>query len=131
MRSPDVVVIFNTSRDTVEMLRFVLEQAGFVVVSVFTYEMRDGRIDIESLLRQHRPSIGIYDIAPPYDKNWREFQHNLTMEAMKGIKFLITTTNARHVRAVAGDGQAVNEVVGKPYDLGQIVNEVKKLAAPE
>jgi hypothetical protein len=124
--SPIVVAVFNTSPDTVEMLRIVLEQAGFVVVSVYTYELRDGKVDIENLVRQHRPTVAIYDIAPPYEKNWREFQHNRAMDAMKGMKFVITTTNARQVREIAGDVQPVLEFVGKPYDLGLIVNEVKK-----
>ena len=38
MERPPVVAIFNTSPDTVEMLRIVLEQAGFVVMGLYTYD---------------------------------------------------------------------------------------------
>jgi hypothetical protein len=127
--SPPVVIIFNTSPDTIEMLRAVLEQAGFVVVNVYTYQLRDGRIDIDSLMRQHHPAAGIYDIAPPYEKSWREFERNRTMDAMRGMKFVVTTANVAHVRAIAGDASTFYEVVGKPYDLGLIVDEVKRLTA--
>ena len=127
MERPPVVAIFNTSPDTVEMLRIVLEHSGFVVSSIYTYELRDGKVDVEVFVRQHRPDVAIYDVAPPYDKNWREFQHVSSMDAFKGIKFLITTTNVKRVREIAGDGPQLYEIVGKPYDLGMIVDAVKKL----
>ena len=125
--NPPVAAIFNTSPDTVELLRLVLEREGFVVVGVYTYALRDGKVDINLLIKQHHPDVIIYDIAPPYEKNWREFLHVRSMEAFRGMKFLVTTTNARHVQAVAGDSDAFYEIVGKPYDLGLIVDAVKKL----
>lgn len=127
MQRPPVVAIFNTSPDTVEMLRIVLEHAGFVVMGLYTYEARDGKIDVESIFRQHEPDVVIYDLAPPYDKNWREFQHMCAMPALAGRKFVLTTTNERRVREVAQDVPEMFEIVGKPYDLGRIVDQVKKL----
>jgi CheY-like chemotaxis protein len=128
MGRPPVVAVFNTSPDTVEMLRIVLEQAGFVVMGLYTYEARDGRINIENIFQQHEPDVVIYDIAPPYEKNWREFQHMCSMPALKNRKFLLTTTNERRVReAIPGNLPEMFEIVGKPYDLGLIVEQVKKL----
>jgi CheY-like chemotaxis protein len=124
---PPVVAIVNTSPDTVEMLRIMLEHNGFVVVSTYTHEIREGRADIEQLTRQYDPKVVIYDIAPPYDKNWREFVIACSMPAFKNVKgFIVTTTNVRHVKEVAGKDQEVYEVVGKPYDLQQIVDAAKK-----
>ena len=124
---PPVVAIFNTSPDTIEMLRIVLNNEGFVVVGAYTYELRDGRIDIESLIRQHQPEVVVYDVAPPYEKNWLEFEHMCAMPALKGVRFVVTTTNVKHVRTIAGEGPELFEIVGKPYDLGKIVKQVKKL----
>ena len=129
MDRPPVVAIFNTSPDTVEMLRIVLEQAGFVVMGLYTYEVRDGKINIENIFEQHEPDVVIYDIAPPYDKNWREFQHMCAMPALAKRKFVITTTNERRLReAVKENVPTMFEIVGKPYDLGLIVEQVKKLS---
>jgi DNA-binding NtrC family response regulator len=123
---PQVVMIVNTSPDTVELLRIVLENAGLVVVSTFTHDVRTGHVDFESMIRQFQPKLIIYDIALPYDKNWREFLTTAAMPACKGITFVLTTTNARHVKEVAGESQKIYEIVGKPYDLDILVQAVKQ-----
>src|SRR5688572_24900067 len=123
-----VVAIFNTSEDTTDLLRIVFENAGFVVVTAFTNLLRDGKVDLEAFMRQHQPSVIVYDIALPYEVNWRLFQHICEAPASKGVSFVLTSTNIRHLRELAGDIE-VYEIVGKPYDLEQIVKAVKKAGA--
>jgi CheY-like chemotaxis protein len=123
--APPTVAIFNTSPDTIELLRIVLEPAGYIVVGAYTYELRDGEIDVQALVEQHQPKLIIYDVAPPYDRNLRLMKHFAAMPALKGINFLITTTNAKQVRELCGPDTEVYEIVGKPYDLGLIVQAVK------
>ncbi len=126
--NPIVVAVFNTSPDTVDLLRIVLERAGFVVVAAFTYELRDGDVDIEAFCRQHQPVVAVYDVALPYDANWRLFEHIRSLDVMGETTFVITTTNEKQVRAIAGPNEQLFEIVGKPYDLGLIVEAVKKAA---
>ena len=99
---PMVVAVFNTSPDTVDMLRIVLEREGFVVVSAFTYALRDGEVDVEAFCRQHAPRIAIYDIAPPYEANWRLFLHFRGEDVFRNSAVIVTPPHAGHVSQLAG-----------------------------
>jgi CheY-like chemotaxis protein len=124
--TPPVVAVFNTSPDTVDLLRVVLQQAGFVVVSTFTFHIRDGVVDLETFMRQHAPNVILYDVAPPYDANWALFQHLKAHTALAGCHFVITSPNAAQVQKLADRTERVFEVIGKPYDLDEIVRATKE-----
>src|SRR4051794_21618252 len=104
---PLVVAVINTSPDIVDMLRLVLEQAGIIVVSALTWEIREGSIDLEPLMTQHDPRVIVYDIAPPYEANWRLFEHMTTLPIMRGRQFVLTTTNVQQLEKVAKPHQTV------------------------
>jgi CheY-like chemotaxis protein len=123
-----VVAIFNTSPDLIDMLRGVFEMAGFVVVSLLTYQIREGDVDIETFLRQHQPDVIVYDIAPPYEPNWRLFQHVCRTPAMRNTQIVLTSTNAARLRELAGVHDRVYEIVGKPVDLDEVVAAVREAA---
>jgi hypothetical protein len=125
---PLVAAIFNTSPDIVDLLRRALEPAGIVTVSVLTHQIREGVVDVDSFLRQHDPTVIVYDIAPPYDANWSLFQHVCRMEPMRSRRVVLTSINPRHVEHLAGRNERVYEVVGKPLDMDQIVQAVKEAA---
>ena len=126
---PAVVAIFNSSPDIVDMLRIALEQAGLVVVATLTHMIRDGEVDIDAFLRQHKPDVIVYDIAPPYDANWRLFQHLSSHTPMHGCEIVLTSTNAARVTELVGRTRRIFEIVGKPYDLEQLGDLVTRAAA--
>jgi hypothetical protein len=39
---------------------------------------------------------------------------------------VLTTTNAAQVQKIAGADEHLHEIVGKPYDLGEVVRAVKE-----
>lgn len=122
-----VVAVVNTSPDVLEILRLTLQHAGIVTVSAMSFDLRDGRVDIEAFMRQHRPRVIIYDIAAPYERNWQLFLHMQEIPAMKDVQFVLTSTNPKHVHDLPGaHGQNVCEIVGKPHDLDRIVQAVKE-----
>ena len=123
--SPPVVGIFNSSEDTTTLLRIAFEQAGFLAVTAFTHAIRDGHVALDAWIRQHRPDVIVYDIALPYDANWRLFQNIKSSPACNGITFVLTTTNTLRVREATGETASLHEIVGKPYDLQQLIDLVR------
>jgi CheY-like chemotaxis protein len=125
---PIVAAIFNTSPDVIDLLRRALEPAGVVAISVLTFQIRDGQVDLESFLRQHDPDVIVYDVAPPYEANWHLFLHLSDVPSMRNRQVVLTSSNARQVEQLAGSNRAIYEVVGKPFDLERIVRAVKEAA---
>lgn len=125
-QEPPVVAVINSTPDIVDMLRIAIEQAGVVVVSALTFEIRDGEVDLDHFVGQHQPRVIVYDIAPPYEANWNLFMHISAMPVMDGRQFVVTSTNATHVERLAGPQHHVYEIIGKPYDLGQVVQAVRE-----
>ncbi len=122
-----VALVINTSPDTVEMLRIALEQADFTVFSGYTFEINTGHMNLESMIRIHAPDVVVYDIAPPYDRNWDLFG-NLQRTILKDCPVVLTSTNPARVREMIGANDTIYEIVGKPYDLGKIVQAAKQAA---
>jgi CheY-like chemotaxis protein len=123
---PRCVAIFNTSDDVVEMLRMLIEQAGFAVVMGHVQDIKSGKLDLLTYVEQHDPAVIVYDVAPPYDRNWQFLQHLRSRPPLVGRQFVITTTHAGHVREVVGRDAHVYEIVGRPFDLEEIVRAVKE-----
>jgi len=126
IEKPPCVAIFNSSDDIIQMLRLLIEQAGFVVIAAHVYEIRTGKIDLQTFVQQHDPLVIVYDVAPPYEQNWRFLEHVRQSPLLRDRQFVITSTNRAQVEALVGRDKGVYEVVGKPFDLDQIVQAVKE-----
>jgi DNA-binding response OmpR family regulator len=125
-RSPTVAVI-NSNEDTVELLRICLQQEGFSsVVTGHVHNFKTGNEDFVAFIREHDPKVLVYDISIPYEQNWRFLHLLMSSDVMQGRKVVVTTTNKRRLEELVGsDASGVLEIVGKPYDLQQIVAGVK------
>jgi CheY-like chemotaxis protein len=120
------VAVLNASDDVVELLRIVLEDAGFVAVSAHIDEVKRGTVDIQRFVDQHRPCAILYDVSPPYERQWAFMNHLRATPPLSHVPFVITSTNAAKVRELVGTDERVLEIVGKPYDLDAIVDAVQK-----
>jgi hypothetical protein len=124
--NPATVAIINTTPDAIDLLADLLSRAGFVVVSCYTHDIRDGKIDFEAFMRQHSPRVIAYDLAPPYERSVRLFQHVRSMPAVQGIQFVLTSVNPANVAGLIGRDERVYEVVDREEDLMPFVQAVKQ-----
>ena len=120
-----VVAVFNANTDIVEMLRFALELAGMLVVTGHVVDAVRGSLDIPALVKQHDPHAVVYDIAPPYERNWQFLQHLRSMPELAGRPFVLTSTHVANLRKLVGTDEDVHEILGKPYDIEEIVRAVQ------
>jgi DNA-binding NtrC family response regulator len=123
---PPVVAIFNSNDDLVELLRHVLEHAGFVTVTGHIDDVRRGDLDLVNFVEQHAPNVIVYDLVPPYDRSWNYLYVLRDSKPLRGRPFVLTSVNAARAKEVVGQSEMVYEVVGKPLDLDQVVTAVKE-----
>jgi CheY-like chemotaxis protein len=124
--TPTVVAVVNTNPDVVRLLRMNLEKAGFVVFAIHIEEIKLGTANVESFLNQHDPKVIVYDLAPPYDANWRFLDHLRAATGFKGRQFVLTSVNAAQAEEVVRNDESVYEIVGEEKDMAEVVRAVKE-----
>ena len=126
-----VVAIFNSSDDMIELLRLEFERHDFVVLSAQVSELRRGTVDLKSMLDQHKPQVIVYDLIPPYDRQWQFLDHLRQTSPLNGIPFVITSTNEKAARELSGRDELVYEVLGRPFDVAALIDAVRRAAKVE
>ena len=119
------VGVFNASADTVEMMMEALTLRGHHAVGGSVDQVKSGQTDLIAFLDTHKPDAIIWDISPPYDRNWTFTRLIREVLTTYRCSLVLTTTNTEQLnRAVRNDAGAI-ELVGKPYDIDAIADRVE------
>jgi len=121
-----VVAVVNTNPDLVEVLKARIESAGFVVLVIHVAEIRAG-LDVRAIFAQHDPKVIVYDVVPPYERNWRLLQH-LRETMLNGRQFVLTSPNERALGKLVGRDETVYEILNDGADIDVIVQAVREAA---
>jgi DNA-binding response OmpR family regulator len=119
------VAVINSSEDTVEMLRTLLEREGWETVQAHVDDIKRGRTDFLKYLETHDPQFLIWDVPPPYDHNWAFLQLVRSSRAMEGRVVIVTTTNKPALERFVGPTDAV-EIFTKPYDVEVLIDRITR-----
>jgi DNA-binding NarL/FixJ family response regulator len=126
MSNAPVVAVINTNPDLVELLKARIEAAGFVVFVLHVDDIRHG-LDLGAVLKTHNPSVIVYDVVIPYERNWRFLQH-LRETTLSTARFVLTTPNAAAVSRLIGKDEKVYEILDDRDDIDAIVQAVREAA---
>jgi CheY-like chemotaxis protein len=121
------VAVFNASADTIEMLKMMLSERGHHAVSGAVDDVKSGAFDFITFLHEHQPDGLIWDISPPYDRNWTFFKIVRNLAPLQGRPIVVTTTNKQRLNELVGHDTGAIEIVAKPYDIELIVSAVERM----
>ena len=119
------VAVMNTSKEITDMLCEVLGDEGFETISTFTYAFKDNQSLFDEYVKVNKPDVIVYDIAPPYRENYFFFEQLYSRASAKSVPFVLTTTNKDALESFVGNTVTL-ELIGKPYDLQEIIDAVEK-----
>ncbi|HEY7518158.1 MAG TPA: hypothetical protein VIE36_07680 [Methylomirabilota bacterium] len=119
------VAVINSSSDTVEMLRTLLEREGWETTEAHVDDIKRGRTDFLKYLETHDPQVLIWDVPPPYDLNWVFLQLVRSSRAMEGRVVIVTTTNKQALERFVGPTDAI-EIFTKPYDVEILIDTITR-----
>jgi DNA-binding response OmpR family regulator len=124
-RPRKTIGVFNASEDTVDMLIQELTHRGHHGVGGAVDDVKSGQSDLIAFLETHRPDAMIWDISPPYDRNWTFTKLVRAVLNVYRCSLVLTTTNTQQLDRAIGNASDAIEIVGKPYDIEAIVDRVE------
>ena len=84
-------------------------------------------VDFIAYMARHDPEALIWNIAPPYERNWAFFKLLRRIGPLQHRAIVLTTTDkAKLDSLIAQEPSAHLQVLGKPYQPARIIEAVKR-----
>ena len=120
------IAVLNSSKEITDVVSQIFRAEGFSTSTSFTYLYKNNEEAFDNFLKKNKPSVIIYDVALPYEQNYELFRSLSKRDLAKDIPIILTTTNKKALESLVGKTKTY-ELIGKPYDLKEIVNAVRRV----
>ena len=112
------ILIIEDSRDTYELMHFILEQSDYETVLAL-----NGRDGINAAIKQ-KPDLIIMDLSMPEMDGWTATSLIKKDPELKSIPVIVLTAHALPGDRKRAMDAGCDEYVTKPMNLGELVNTV-------
>lgn len=123
VKKPTIVII----EDDVDMAEIFEEWAKSADISVLGVG-HDGKEAVE-LYEKHRPQIMVIDLMMPYFDGFYAIENIRKNDP--DAKFLVLTADITDVTKTKIEQMKTISLMYKPYDLDDVINEIKKLTSQQ
>jgi two-component system cell cycle response regulator DivK len=118
--SSAVILIIEDNRDNLDMVKFLLEGAGYTVL-----EALNGRLGLE-IARQHKPALVLLDLSIPELDGWKLAEFLKKDPETAGIRISAMTGHT-----LPGDRQRAFDsgcdgYISKPLDVPHFIAQIEK-----
>ena len=122
-----LVLIAEDEPNIVESLTFLVERAGFAVVSV-----QDGATALQSI-QNLRPALVVLDVMLPMVNGFEVLQSVKGSPDLKDIPILVLTARGQEVDRQRAEALGADAFISKPFSNRDVVQRVCELSggAPE
>ena len=123
---PPLIACVDASEDVLLLLRDCMVDAGYRAVT-FCSPIRYGLQPVVDFLTYLAPAAAIYNVSPPYQASWDEFQH--LQHEVPECPCLPATTNKAALERLVGPTDTL-EILATASDLDRLVAAVRLVLAP-
>lgn len=120
-----VIGLINSNAEILEVLSLAFQMEGFKTVTAHLQTFKENPKKYTQFLKRHKPKVLVIDVPPPYEENWGYAKKMKDTEITKTIGFVFTSTNKQRLEELVGKTEVI-ELIGKPYDLIEIVQAASR-----